>query len=157
MIVLFYGAFLGVFFLPLLLDFYQSKGFKTSVKELDGLEPTGKKEMQQYHIDNENREHMIEEVEHMRINDGLDFYIATIILGCFTAILFKKAKLFIKKRHEIAKANKFIFKWQQLKVQNIETLTEDTCRICLIEFADNDKVIQLKCNVNHVYHKTCFN
>ena len=58
-------AFLLVFFLPIIKWFYIQEGYVDKVKELDQIEIVGKKQMKQYHIDRENREHMINETEHL--------------------------------------------------------------------------------------------
>lgn len=113
--------------------------------------------MQQYHIDQSNRKHLMEETKHMKTNNDVDFYVACFIVVLVSWVVKKKAKAYIKKRKEIWAANRRVKVWHKIKSQDIEAgITEDTCRICLEEFVDSDRVIQLKCNVNHVYHHNCF-
>ena len=89
-----------------------------------------------------DREHMVVETQHMRLNDILDFYVAVIIVIIFILVIRKKAKQFSKKREEIRLANRFTSRWIDVKNKDTEKpLTEDTCNICLIEFKDHERVI----------------
>jgi len=93
----------------------------------------------------------------MKTNNIVDFYVACFVVLFALRYFYKKAKACIKKRREIQIANRRVKDWHKIKSEDNEAgITEDTCRICLDEFVDSDKVIQLKCNVNHVYHHICF-
>lgn len=71
--------------------------------------------MKQYHIDREDREHMINETEHLKTNDRLDYYVGLIIVIIFVLVIRKKAKQFWKKREEIRAANRLTARWKVLK------------------------------------------
>ena len=34
--------------------------------------------------------------------------------------------------------------------------TESTCSFCLMEYEQEDELVQLKCHRNHLYHRECF-
>jgi len=93
----------------------------------------------------------------MMSNYSFDFFVACIVAYFALLYFYIKAKACIKKRKEIQIANRRVKDWHKVKSEDNEAgITEDTCRICLDEFVDSDKVIQLNCNVNHVYHHICF-
>ena len=78
-------------------------------------------------------------------------YILTILaISCIISLYFlfldlkDWIKAAIRRRQEATRMNRNVKKWSQIKGkdnQDIENrVTEDTCQICLEEFADNDKV-----------------
>ena len=94
-----------------------------------------------------DRDHMREETKQMLLSDNLDFMIGVIIVIIFILVIRKKAKQFWKKREQIRATERLCSKWGKLKGKDLENkITEKTCNICLEDFKDHDKVIQLKCN-----------
>ena len=63
-VVFFYVSILVVFLNPLIQEYYENLGYKKNnlyIKQLENMEPEDKKEMQQYHIDQVNRKHLLKE------------------------------------------------------------------------------------------------
>ena len=115
------------------------------------------KEIWQYLIDVDDREHMIIETEHLKTNDDIDFYIGFVIILIFGYYIRQKAQQYLMRRQKILAANRLTSRWADLKERDVDNrVTEETCNICLVDFQDQDRVIQLPCNVNHVFHKSCF-
>ena len=90
--------------------------------------------------------------------------ITTIYLMLFNVQLIKIArKKFYTQKH-LKKGLKFLNDFSEAKYetwamnQQSKTMAADVieCPICIGEFHEQERIIQLKCHRNHVYHHDCF-